>query len=340
MGLVVVLVVGLLVGLGGVLVDGLGGFLSGGLGIVLLLVWGGPEGRLLGLILMGILVGGFVFGLVGGMTGLLKGDRYAWEYRNWLWWWQEGRPHAFVLEQALDEASAQRPAVQEQWAQPRRRLEAARARRPPVEELVRILRTAAWADRFVAGHALVSRGGEAAAALRPLLADHEAGSLPGLAAHLIRDVAADTTERLEATAPRLLCARCLVRCHAHSVGLSWSDRVTYYGCRTCHQSEEWVDWPGEVVAVLDRDLGPERVEQNETLRVNWLKHKAVFDFDRVEVVNVTDEETERFCIQVGNDRDEWRQGRYRELPCVVRCPLEEDTQRILRDKFRVEREEA
>jgi len=283
-----------------------------------------------------VLVGFLLLFLVGLVVGL-EGDRHAWEYRRWLGWWR-GRPHLFALEQALRWACEQRPAVQKKWAEPLRRLKAARSESQPLQQWIATLRNSDWEERFITHHVLVSLGGEAVEPLReqvgrhPLVASGDA-ALRQTAADLIRDIAQGTTERLASQARRLLCPRCLARYHAHSVRLSWRSRVTYYGCRTCHQSREWIDWPGEVVAVLDAGLAAERTAPDGTLRVNWLRRKAIFDFDRVEVVDAPDAEVERFCIQVGNDRDEWRQRRYRRMPCVVRCPLSENTWRILRAQW-------
>jgi len=268
------------------------------------------------------LFGGLFVSLGSGLFGVLEGDRYAWEYRRWLGWWR-GRPHLFALEQALAQAG-------NRWAEPLRRLEAARGEGRPREEWLATLRNSAWEERFVARHVLVSLGGEAVDPLRALLRENNT-DLSHTAADLIRDIAQDTTERLAATAPRLLCLHCLTKYHAHSVRLSWRDRVTYYGCRACGQSREFFE--GKVVAVLDAGMTTERVEQDGVLRVNWLARKALFDFDRVEIVDAPDAEVERFCIQVGNDRDEWRQRRYRRMPCVVRCSLSENTWRMLRDQW-------
>lgn len=44
-------------------------------------------------------------------------------------------------------------------------------------------------------------------------------------------------------------ALCLVRCYQHRVQLK-RDTITYYGCRLCRQSVEWLE-AREVAAVLD-----------------------------------------------------------------------------------------
>ena len=82
-------------------------------------------------------------------------------------------------------------------------------------------------------------------------------------------------------------------------------------------------------------MGQELVQQNSVLRVNWLSRRALFDFDEVEIIQATDEEVERFAVQVGNDTDPLRRSRYKWMRCVVRppCRLSENTLRILGSIF-------
>jgi hypothetical protein len=128
----------------------------------------------------------------------------------------------------------------------------------------------------------------------------------------------------KAVGPRageLLCSACLARPEANRPV-----------CRVCGQAKRLVLGVLQVVAVLDDDWPDEWASAPGTLRVNWLKRRAVFDFDRVEIVAATDEEVERFLIQVGNDTDEWRVPRYKRMTCTVapQCTLTENTLRILR----------
>jgi len=122
----------------------------------------------------------------------------------------------------------------------------------------------------------------------------------------------------------MLCSGCLARLHP--------DRAT---CRVCDRAANLVFEVHEVVAVLDGGWAGEQASADGVLRVNWLKRRAVFDFDRVEIVAAADEEVERFLIQVGNDTEEWRQPRYRRMHCAVapQCVLSENTLRILRSTF-------
>jgi len=55
----------------------------------------------------------------------------------------------------------------------------------------------------------------------------------------------------------------------------------------------------------------------------------------VNIIQATDEEVERFAVQVGNDIDPFRKPRYKEMPCLIDtdCDLSENTWRILQQMF-------
>jgi hypothetical protein len=84
-------------------------------------------------------------------------------------------------------------------------------------------------------------------------------------------------------------------------------------------------------------MDTEKFKQNGVLRVNWLTHRKLFDFDEVEIAQATDEDVERFAVQVGNDTDPKRKPRYQKMRCVVssECHLSENTLRILERMFGV-----
>ncbi len=74
--------------------------------------------------------------------------------------------------------------------------------------------------------------------------------------------------------------------------------------------------------------------QNEIL-VNWLIYPKPFDFHEVRIIQASDRDVEEFVMQTGNDTDEFRQPRYKEIPCVIAsgCKLSENTLRILKHTF-------
>ncbi len=186
------------------------------------------------------------------------------------------------------------------------------------------------ADRYLA---VVSMGGTAVPPLQIICRQNS--RLSSVAKQMLCDIAYRTQERLGLQAEHLICPRCLARCGAHRADLLNQFDVTYYGCRLCHQSREFIDCPKGVVAVLDASWADAQAQQDGSLRVNWLARRALFDFDRVEIVQATDEDVERFAVQVGNDTDSLRRPRYAEMGCALSpaCGLSENTLRVLESTF-------
>jgi hypothetical protein len=156
-----------------------------------------------------------------------------------------------------------------------------------------------------------------------------------LAAGLLQYIGQETTHRFQSRANRLLCPHCLTRFGKHQVHLSWFNPITYYGCRTCHQSRDIIEWPGQVIAVLDRSMSDEQTRQGQRLGVNWLNRRSLFDFDGVYINQASDEEVERFAVQVGNDTDALRREKYAHMVCLVspQATFSENSLRILQRTF-------
>jgi hypothetical protein len=139
-----------------------------------------------------------------------------------------------------------------------------------------------------------------------------------LITQLIQGVNWATTSMFHNRLSELLCPHCLVRYAAHRVRLSWlAEPMIYYGCRRCGQSRNVLRWSGQITAVLDSGMTVERSEQAGVLRVNWLLRHDLFDFDSVEIIQASDEEVERFAVQLGNHIDPARPDHYRHLTCRV-----------------------
>ena len=90
-----------------------------------------------------------------------------------------------------------------------------------------------------------------------------------------------------------------------------------------------------VAAILDSQTDQAISESIGLVRVNWLALKQPFDFDRVEIRRASDEDVERFVMQIGNDTDPFRRPRYKTLRCLVspQSQLSENSLRILRQRF-------
>jgi RNase P subunit RPR2 len=152
---------------------------------------------------------------------------------------------------------------------------------------------------------------------------------------LLEDIAQKIRVELLDPGEHNLCPDCLVYCGNNKIRLSQLDSITYYGCRSCGRSNEAIEWKGQIIAVLDNTTVEEQMRQHDILKVNWLIRRSLFDFDEVHIIRATDEDVERFAVQIGNDTDEVRKSRYPKMRCNVskECQLSPNTTRILQHTF-------
>jgi hypothetical protein len=181
--------------------------------------------------------------------------------------------------------------------------------------------------------AVAAMGGAAISSLQTI--SRQNNLLSGVAVRVMKDIAWITERQLGSRAGHLLCPRCLAHFYAHRADLPWQFDVTYYGCRLCYQSREFIDCSKGVVAVLDAAWTGAQDWQDGLLRVNWLARRALFDFTAIEIVQATDEDVERFAVQAGNDADPLRRPLFAAMRCVVNpaCGLSENTLRVLESTF-------
>ncbi len=158
-----------------------------------------------------------------------------------------------------------------------------------------------------------------------------------MATQLLRDIVRETTIRIQANAFNLLCPNCLVYCAPRKIIVKGLNTAYYYGCRDCGQSQTFLPIEGSVRGVLDDQMMAETIREGPHIRINWLRRRILFDFDEVEIINATDEDVERFAVQVGNDTNPIRQPHYKNMRCVVSldCRLSENTMRILQQMFEI-----
>ena len=189
-----------------------------------------------------------------------------------------------------------------------------------------------WLSDMAATYsALLALGGRAVPQLREI-AVAPGHPLRYLAYQVLKDISRETSRRLGGQAGAV-CPDCLVRYSLRRVSFPLNS-IFYYGCRACGESQKFIEGH-HVVAVLDKSMAAERAWQDGALQVNWLARRALFDFDEVRLVQASDEEVERFVIQVGNDPDPIRRSRSRQIPWFIstECRLSENTLRILQARF-------
>lgn len=275
----------------------------------------------------------WILGWIAGMAGGLIGLETSRSFRAWYFWWQ-GQPTATKVEQALRQAQMLQPEIREVWAEPLRRLKEQKEQQNDPDRLIAALDGSNWIDRFVARQLLVEMGGEATKALRAIASD-KTNPLWQTAIWLLASIEHATANRFAWRAADTHCPHCLTNFDARSIELSWGITFTYYGCRLCGQSREYLYHPQGITAVLDSAWSEALAQSDGVLRVNWLARRDLFDFDRVELIQAADEEVERFAIQVGNDTDPYRASRYKKMRCIIgpKCQVSENTVRILRRMF-------
>lgn len=225
-------------------------------------------------------------------------------YRSWWTWWRR-QPTVTELEMALRQAIGKTTQnLQTTWQDALDRLEKRKDQKNSAAKLIAKLQNKDWVERFIARQ-------------------------------LLRILAQEAKKPPATTASQHLCKRCFVRYHTHQIPLSATTSYTHYGCRVCREVDTFLDWSNPVVAVIDSAMWNRQIQHDAILYINWLKHRALFDFDRVEILKATDEDVERFAVLVGNDTDEVRKPRYQDMICTVAsdCDLSENTIRILQNTF-------
>ena len=174
---------------------------------------------------------------------------------------------------------------------------------------------------------VVGLGSEAMVGLHNLAgSDHP---LRFVARQLRQDIAKLTEAHLSHRVDRLFCPNCLVRCGKHKLSFGLWSSLSYYGCRACQQSRSFLE--GRLVAVLDSNMTAELTVTDKVIRVNWLQKRTLGDFEEIWIIQASDEDVERFAMQIGNDTDTVRKSRYKQIFYTIApsCPLSENSLRVL-----------
>jgi hypothetical protein len=229
--------------------------------------------------------------------------QYLYRYRAWCTWWRQ-RQSYLELETAIQQAIKEDFQNHSEWAETLQQLREKRNQKVVITTLINNFESGDWKKRFI---------------IRQIL----------------RKISQDTHEVTTNSSSWPLCADCFIQVYPYEISLTTDEVYVFYGCRKCRQYERLLDNVDSVIAVLDVNMQERWVQKLSTLQVNWLKHRAIFDFDRVEIARTIDEDVERFAIQVGNDTDELRQRRYRQMNCVLKTgsELSDNTVRILQKTF-------
>lgn len=335
-GLFSVLMGGMIIGL----VYGTVGGLCGGLIVEFLFLLGYPPFGKISEELKGALVLGVIFELFLGFSIGLFYVFFTWiskkENLNWidtgrvLWIWWKKRPFLSQLEKALKKVQ------NDEWIQIFSLLEKNKKEPPSSEELISNLESLDWKERFMARHLLLYLGGEVVELLIKKLSAYTSPKNSTIV-HLLQSIAYETQERLSFKADRLVCPYCMVYVGANQINFGKKNFIIFYGCRSCYQSRNFYDFKDtKIVLLLHQELEEEKILEDKVLKINWFKHKKLFDFNWVEIFQASDEDIERFCIQIGNDGDRIRRKNYKRMFCFIRegCNLKLETINMLKNTFR------
>ncbi len=185
---------------------------------------------------------------------------------------------------------------------------------------------AEMADRYAV---ILTLGGEAVSILRDIAINED---LQETAIELLLGIELETSQRIGDNQPAVkICPNCLAEFVLHKEPLLRWRLISYYGCRECEQSRNALD----AKIVLDENMITEKVIENGLLRVNWFINRRLFNFKAVEIIQASDEDVERFAVQIGNDTDYFRKPLYKEMPCFIsnRAMLSENSIKILEQTF-------
>jgi HEAT repeat protein len=138
-------------------------------------------------------------------------------------------------------------------------------------------------------------------------------------------------QRVKPQLNEMMCNIHFTRFETREVNNGRVGKAHYVACRICGKAEQARFGVREIIALLDERMEEEFVCNDGIAKINWLTRDALFDFDRVEIVKASDDDVERFCLQVENDKDNFRNRGYRKMLCLVspQCHLIENTMRIL-----------
>ena len=172
--------------------------------------------------------------------------------------------------------------------------------------------------------------GRAIAYLREAVLN-EKSELSPVIIQLLDDILQIVSSRLKRENVRLFCRNCLTNYDIHNIRLAGRGSFSYYGCRICQESWNYLA-VNKVVALLDAEHQEGKYQENDLLLINWSVERRLFDFDEIIIVQASDEDVERFAVQIGNDTDGIRKPIYKDIRCTISpgCKLSENTLRILR----------
>ena len=127
-----------------------------------------------------------------------------------------------------------------------------------------------------------------------------------------------------------ICSDCYIKSSDFKI-----DDFKLYGCRNCARCSDFKSIKGKIINIIDNNIKEKVLYDGNDIKVNWFKHKQLFDFDEVMIVDAKDEDIEKFAVMVSNDVDEIRRKKYKDVTCKISktCDVSDNTKRILENIF-------
>lgn len=131
--------------------------------------------------------------------------------------------------------------------------------------------------------------------------------------------------------PHSVCFKCWTRCERITTP---SDFYTFYiGCRLCRQAGKLKVGIRKIQLIVDSAMEPEYTLHDGVLRLNWMRLSMLGDFDEVIIVQGSDYDVERLCIQIRNETGKSHSQRRKACYVSARLPLSPTVRNLLRDTF-------
>ena len=180
---------------------------------------------------------------------------------------------------------------------------------------------------------IIRLGGEVVPILQKTISFSD-DKLHPVATQLLSEISTKTTTELGNRLSQLVCCQCFLKFESLNLyGKSSLRTGRYIGCRGCHQSRDFFE--GAIGVVFDVANEQLQYEKNGILWVNWIHYQKVFDFDLIHIIQASDQDIERFVIQIGNDSDKHQQKKRYSQACFISpsCQLSANTMHILKSMF-------
>ena len=186
-----------------------------------------------------------------------------------------------------------------------------------------------YVRRFIARQQCVQVGGEMVPLLNRVSAD--------LALLLITQISTSTTKKL--SKGRHLCPECCSVVQQRTASFS-GHAFKYWGCRICHNSRQIAKFKGALIGTIDPTSSVTLATDSINYFWNYSRTEFIGDLDRFEVCGGSDEDVERFLIDLSDEQDEERLRMYRKAPLILKISgVSDNTIRMGKEFFkRVKRE--